>query len=215
MVGGGPAGASAALVLAREGGNVLVIERGNYAGAKNVTGGRLYGHSLERLIPGFAEHAPIERRITREKISFLTDDSAVTLDYHNGRNVLLSHDSYSILRAKFDPWLMAQAETAGAQFIPGIRVDGLVQHNGRVAGVEADGEVLEANTVILDEGVNAILAEQIGMAQSVSPASVAIGVKELIELPRELLEARFGLEGSEGTAWLFVVGWICVRPASY
>lgn len=204
VVGGGPAGASAALVLAREGGNVLVIERGNYAGAKNVTGGRLYGHSLERLIPGFAEHAPIERRITREKISFLTDDSAVTLDYHNGRNVLLSHDSYSILRAKFDPWLMAQAETAGAQFISGIRVDGLVQHNGKVNGVEVDGEVLEANTVILAEGVNAILAEQIGMAQSVSPASVAIGVKELIELPRELLEARFGLEGSEGTAWLFV-----------
>lgn len=203
VVGGGPAGASAALVLAREGGNVLVIERGNYAGAKNVTGGRLYGHSLERLIPGFSAQAPIERRITREKISFLTDDRAVTLDYHNGRNVSLSHDSYSILRAKFDPWLMAQAEKAGAQFIPGIRVDGLVQHDGRVVGVEADGEVLEANTVILAEGVNAILAEKIGMAQSVSPESVAIGVKELIELPRELLEARFGLEGCEGTAWLF------------
>ncbi|EBL8291835.1 FAD-dependent oxidoreductase [Salmonella enterica] len=203
VVGAGPAGASAALVLAREGGNVLVIERGNYAGAKNVTGGRLYGHSLERLIPGFAGQAPIERRITREKLSFLTDDSAVTLDYHNGRNVPSSHDSYSILRAKFDPWLMEQAEVAGAQFIPGIRVDGLIQRDGRVAGVEADGEVLEANTVILAEGVNAILAEQIGMAQPVSPASVAIGVKELIELPRELLEARFGLEGSEGTAWLF------------
>lgn len=203
VVGAGPAGASAALVLAREGCNVLVIERGNYPGAKNVTGGRLYGHSLERLIPGFAEQAPIERRITREKISFLTDDKAVTLDYHDGRNVPSSNDSYSILRAKFDPWLMEQAEAAGAQFIPGIRVDGLIQRDGKVVGVEADGEILEANTVILAEGVNAILAEQIGMAQPVSPASVAIGVKELIELPRELLEARFGLEGNEGTAWLF------------
>lgn len=203
VVGAGPAGASAALVLAREGGNVLVIERGSYAGAKNVTGGRLYGHSLERLIPGFAGQAPVERRITREKLSFLTEDSSVTLDYHNGRNVPPSHDSYSILRAKFDPWLMEQAEAAGAQFIPGIRVDGLIQRDGRVVGVEADGEVLEAHTVILAEGVNAILAEQIGMAQPVSPTSFAIGVKELIELPRELLEARFGLEGNEGTAWLF------------
>lgn len=51
IVGAGLAGATAALVLAREGANVLVIERGNYAGAKNVTGGRLYGHSLQRLIP--------------------------------------------------------------------------------------------------------------------------------------------------------------------
>lgn len=70
IVGAGLAGATAALVLAREGANVLVIERGNYAGAKNVTGGRLYGHSLQRLIPAFAEQAPIERRITREKSRF-------------------------------------------------------------------------------------------------------------------------------------------------
>lgn len=105
-----------------------------------------------------------------------------------------------MLRAKFDPWLMEQAEAAGAQFVPGIRVDKLIQRDGKVVGVEADGDVLEANTVILAEGVNAILAEQIGMAQPVSSASVAVGVKELIELPRELLEARFGLEGNEGAA---------------
>ncbi|MEG1688390.1 MAG: FAD-dependent oxidoreductase, partial [Hafnia sp.] len=78
IVGAGLSGCVAALVLAREGANVLVIERGNHAGAKNVTGGRLYAHSLERIIPDFATQAPVERRITHEKISFLTDDSAVT-----------------------------------------------------------------------------------------------------------------------------------------
>ncbi len=39
IVGAGLAGSVAALVLAREGAQVLVIERGNSAGAKNVTGG--------------------------------------------------------------------------------------------------------------------------------------------------------------------------------
>ncbi|AWH87989.1 FAD-dependent oxidoreductase FixC [Limnobaculum parvum] len=203
IVGAGLAGCVCALVLAREGANVLVIERGNYAGAKNVTGGRLYTHSLERIIPGFAEQAPVERRITHEKISFLTDDSAVTLDYHRAGDAKPLKDSYSVLRAQFDPWLMAQAEAAGAQFICGIRVDKLVQRDGKVIGVEADGDVLEAHTVILAEGVNAILAEQIGMAQPVSPASVAVGVKELIELPQDLLEARFNLESNQGAAWLF------------
>ncbi|MGU0044509.1 FAD-dependent oxidoreductase [Escherichia coli] len=58
IVGAGLAGSVAALVLAREGAQVLVIERGNSAGAKNVTGGRLYAHSLEhysafrRIRPG-------------------------------------------------------------------------------------------------------------------------------------------------------------------
>lgn len=45
IVGAGLAGSVAALVLAREGAQVLVIERGNSAGAKNVTGGRLYAHT--------------------------------------------------------------------------------------------------------------------------------------------------------------------------
>lgn len=58
IVGAGLAGSVAALVLAREGAQVLVIERGNSAGAKNVTGGRLYAHSLERILPDFSARRP-------------------------------------------------------------------------------------------------------------------------------------------------------------
>ena len=42
VVGGGLAGLAAAYGLASEGVEVMVLERGDYAGAKNVTGGRLY-----------------------------------------------------------------------------------------------------------------------------------------------------------------------------
>ncbi len=48
---------------------------------------------------------------------------------------------------------MEQAEEAGAQLITGIRVDNLVQRDGKVVGVEADGDVIEAKTVILADGV--------------------------------------------------------------
>lgn len=58
IVGAGLAGSVAALVLAREGAQVLVIERGNSAGAKNVTGGRLYAHSPNTLFPGFRRLRP-------------------------------------------------------------------------------------------------------------------------------------------------------------
>ena len=58
IVGGGLAGCSAAIVLARAGLEVLLIERGDYCGAKNMTGGRLYGHSLEKIIPGFCGGSP-------------------------------------------------------------------------------------------------------------------------------------------------------------
>ena len=46
IVGGGLAGCSAAIVLANAGLSVIVIERGDYCGAKNMTGGRLSGHRL-------------------------------------------------------------------------------------------------------------------------------------------------------------------------
>ncbi len=52
VVGAGVAGSVAALVMARAGLDVLVIERGDSAGCKNMTGGRLYAHTLEAIIPG-------------------------------------------------------------------------------------------------------------------------------------------------------------------
>lgn len=203
IVGAGLAGSVAALVLAREGADVLVIERGNSAGAKNVTGGRIYAHSLERIIPGFAEIAPVERRITHEKLAFMTEKGAMTMDYLNADEASASQVSYSVLRSKFDAWLMAQAEEAGAQLITGIRVDNVVQRDGKVVGVEADGDILEAKVVILADGVNSLLAEKLGMAKRVDAASVAVGVKELIELPKSVIEDRFQLQGNEGAACLF------------
>ena len=53
VVGAGCAGSVAAYVLAREGKSVLMIERGSDAGAKNMTGGRLYAHALRAVFPGF------------------------------------------------------------------------------------------------------------------------------------------------------------------
>ena len=100
VVGAGVAGSVAALVMARAGLDVLVIERGDSAGCKNMTGGRLYAHTLEAIIPGFAVSAPVERKVTREKISFLTEESAVTLDFHREQPDVPQHASYTVLPSR-------------------------------------------------------------------------------------------------------------------
>ena len=69
VVGAGCAGSVAACALAREGKSVLLIERGGDAGSKNMTGGRIYTHSLRPVFPDFEDEAPLERKITKEKIS--------------------------------------------------------------------------------------------------------------------------------------------------
>ena len=61
VVGAGPAGSSTALALARSGLNVALLERGEYAGAKNVSGAALYAPCLlADLLPNYWEEAPVE-----------------------------------------------------------------------------------------------------------------------------------------------------------
>lgn len=81
-------------------------------------------------------------------------------------------------------------------------MDNVVQRDGKVVGVEADGDILEAKVVILADGVNSLLAEKLGMAKRVEASHVAVGVKELIELPKSVIEDRFQLQGNEGAACL-------------
>jgi len=203
IVGGGIAGTVAAYVLAREGLEVLLIERGNFPGSKNMTGGRIYSHSLEKIIPDFAAEAPVERKITREKVFMMTDDSAAGLEFYSGRLGVQGQDSYSVLRAPFDQWLGEKAESAGANIVAGICVENLLVQDGKVVGVVAGEDEITSKAVILADGINSLLAQKIGLRKEFKSQHMAVGVKELWELPARVIEDRFGCSENEGTACMF------------
>lgn len=204
IVGAGPAGSTAGYILANAGLEVLIIERGDFPGSKNMTGGRLYSHSLEKIIPGFSTEAPLERKVVKETVTMLTEDSAVSLDFQSPLLGEEQKDSYTVLRADFDQWLAAKAEEAGAVLAPGVRVDDLLIRDGRIAGVIAGEDEMEADVVILADGVNSLLAQKAGLKSELKPNQVAVGVKEIIELPASVIEDRFNLNEGEGAARLFV-----------
>lgn len=203
IVGGGLAGLTAAYVLAKEGLEVLLIERGNYSGAKNVTGGRLYGHSLEKVIPGFVQSAPIERKIVRERLSSDEKGVLMTTEYDSSKLAVPEGESYSILRSKFDQWFAGQAEEQGAMLVCGVRVDDVILRDGKVCGVIADGEEMEADIVILADGVNSLLGQKLGFKQPIKQNQATVGVKEVIGLNEALINERFQLNSGEGIAWMF------------
>lgn len=204
IVGGGLAGCTAAYVLAKAGCEVVCIERGPFSGSKNMTGGRLYGHSLEKVIPGFAESAPVERLITKERLSFLTDTQGTTVDYTNPALGDTACASYAVLRAPFDQWLAEQAEAEGAMFVNEIRVDELIVEDGVVKGVRAGEDDMYAHVVILADGAVSLLGQKLGMVPPLDPHKMAVAAKETIVLDEKTVSDRFGVKDGEGCAWLFV-----------
>lgn len=204
VVGSGCAGPVAAYELAKAGKSVLVIERGTFSGAKNVSGGRLYTHALAAVFPDFRESAPLERRITRERVTFLASDAATTLDFTDELMSEPRYESYSVLRAQFDPWLAAQAEEAGAEYINGIAVEELLKQDGRVTGVRAGEDEITADVVLLCDGVNSLLVPQAVNAAPLQPDQLAVGIKEVIALPAQVISDRSLSADGGGMAWLFV-----------
>ena len=203
VVGAGLAGNTAAYLLAKAGLGVLVIERSETIGGKNVTGGRMYSHSLEKIFPDFAKEAPLGRRITKERISMLTADSATTVEYAAEKLGEQGKATYAVLRAEFDPSLAGKAEEAGAEYVTGIRVDEVLVKDGKVCGVIAGGDEMTADVVLLADGVNSLLAQQLGMKKELEPSQVAVGVKEVIKLGKQKINDRFGVADGDGMAWLF------------
>ena len=204
VVGAGPAGCAAAFSLAKDGLNVLLIERGKFAGSKNVTGGVLYGAALNELIPDFWKEAPVERRVTRHVVTFLSEKTSLSLDFDSGGRDQAPHDGYTVLRAKFDRWFADKVEEAGGMVITGIPVDDLLLEGRKITGVVAGGDNIPAPVVIAADGVNSVLARRAGLTVRLTTSNVNQGVKEIIRMPREAIEERFHLTGDAGTAIHFL-----------
>lgn len=202
VVGAGPAGCAAACRLARGGCEVLLLEKGRAAGSKNVSGGRLYTYALEKLLPGEWQDAPLEREVVREVITVLTEENSISLDCRLAG--LPPRLSYTVLRARLDRWLCEKAESAGAMFVGGAKADRLLMRGGRVIGVKTAEEELEADVVILADGVNSLLAGEAGLIQPPGAENTAVAVKHVIALPEETINERFNLKNGQGAGLLLL-----------
>lgn len=204
IVGGGLAGLAAAYTMAAKGLEVLLLERGDYCGAKNVTGGRIYINPVRELFPELWNKAPLERHIAHEEVCLMSRKSSITVRYDGAELKEEPYQSYSVLRGKFDKWLAKEAERKGAMIVNKSRVDDLIMEDGQVKGVVAGGEQLRADVVIAADGVLSFTARKAGLQKAMNARNYAVGFKEIIELDQGIMEERFNLEGYEGAARLFM-----------
>ena len=203
IVGAGPAGISAACKLADRGIEAVVLERGEFPGAKNISGGVLYGNDLARIIPDFAEKkCPVERNIVESRIWYLSESGGYSVSYRDKAfETERRYNAFTVGRAKFDRWFADQASQKGALVVCGtVATDLIRDDNGFVTGVRTDrpdGD-LRAKVVLLADGINSPLAAKTGFRAEPAPEHVALAVKEVIELPEEVIDQRFNTSSGDG-----------------
>jgi len=170
VVGAGPCGSYSALVAARRGADVSVIEEHMELGVPSHCAGHVSAHGLKTLgldIP-----------------SDLIENEIRIANFHSpfGRTLRVECKkpvSYVIDRVLFDQYLAELAARAGVSYLMGARAESLLVDASHVRGISVRGErqsQVEAKVVINAEGVHAGLLKKANLP-SPRKEAIVIGVQ--------------------------------------
>ena len=215
IVGGGPAGMSAALRLAQlqkeKGGEPLaiaVLEKAREPGAHMLSGAVLDPVALRQLVPDFTERgAPLAAEVHEDRVYFLTSTSQ--LRFPLTPPPLKNHGNYIISLNRFVKWLAGLVEAEGIDIFTGFPAADVLYDGDAVAGVRTGdrgidkhgarkstfepGVDIRSKVTIFTDGVRGnltkALVRRLALDEGRPPQLYAIGIKELWELPKDRLPA--------------------------
>ena len=207
VIGGGPAGAAAAMRAARGGASVLVFEKGP-RGRDKVCGDGLTPRAVAAL-----EELKISldgvHRI--DGLRMIAGGTRRELDWPGtGR-----FPPYGAVwtRRELDAHLIGAAEEAGAEVVYETEALPLIDDDGTVIGVEAAGRRWFADLVVVAAGAPGSVARMLG-AERDQDEPYGLAIRTYVESPRHadrLLEASLAMRAHDGTpipgyGWMFPVG---------
>jgi len=174
VAGAGPAGAATALLLARAGASVLLLDRARFPRHKPCSEYLSPGTTpiLERLGGGVLDAVEHATHAKVYGMKVVAPGGAAMCGRFRGAV------SFALPRATFDTILLRAAERAGAVVREGTTVEDLVWRREAVAGVVArsgNGQrvTCHARIVVGADGLRSVVARRLGLVQSSAPRRVA------------------------------------------
>ena len=212
IVGGGPAGLSAACRLLQldDSLSVVVVEKGSEIGAHILSGNVFEPTGLDELFPDWrGRGAPVTTAVSGDRVHYLTSATGalpvpglfLPRPMHNKGNYIIS-------LGQLCQWLGEQAEALGVNVFPGFAASEVLYDGDKVIGVATsdmgigkDGEKkssyvpgyeLLGKYTIFAEGVRGNLGEQLiqkfDLRKDADPQHYGLGIKEIWEVDPALHE---------------------------
>ncbi len=206
IVGGGPAGLSAAIRLKQLDADlqVVLLEKGSEVGAHILSGAVLDPCGLDALIPDWKEKgAPITVPVREDNFYMLGEAGQVRVPNWPMPKLMNNHGNYIVSMGNVCRWMAEQAEALGVEIFPGMACSEIVYgENGEVRGVVAGefgknpdgtkgdgyepGMELLGKYVFLGEGVRGSLSKEVigkfKLSDGHEPQKYGLGMKEIWEI---------------------------------
>lgn len=167
VVGAGPAGSATALLLARAGARVLLLDRARFPREKPCS--EYLSPESTRVLERLGED--VLQAVAAAAPAHLTGMKVVA---PSGAGVVGRFETFSFAlpRTRFDAILRDAAEAAGAEVREGVKVEELLYEDGAVAGVAA-GETYKARVVVGADGLRSVVARRLGRVLAIGPRRIA------------------------------------------
>ena len=217
IVGAGPGGTTAALRLAQKGLKVVLIERGEFPGSKNMFGGMLPNCPVvEELIPGFWDQAPWERHVVRRVLSVRTAGTSTSIAFES-QTFDRPPDNYIPFSDRLSTGGTLSGHARQERNLPECCVEDLLMEGATVNGVRVarpEGAI-HAKVTIACDGVLSFLAKKAGLRNDFDPSDMALGVKALLFLGEDEINRRFNLVRRQGVTHEFLGSTKGVRGGGF
>ena len=165
IIGGGPAGATAGIVLARAGLRTLILERACFPRF----------HIGESLLPrnfpliaelGLAETVRHIPHVPKFGVEFAMGDGSAAARFPFELSLLPGTETINVERASFDAMLLNAAKDAGADVREGVVVRKVIRLSDGDVAVEADGREISARWLIDASGQGTLVGRHLGTRQA-------------------------------------------------